>query len=69
MIVGAGLVLWYCIGVAGFVFWFTKDHDIGIFEAVVGLFAGIMGPFAWPFGYWIHGDRSKPIVLIKKRRR
>lgn len=60
---------WYIIGLHGFVYWWTVDHDFTSSEIPVVIVAGSLGPIAHVFGYAIHG---KPLlvntnVLIKKK--
>ena len=64
------LVLWYVIGVAGFIFWWTRKHDLTLTILPLSLGAGILGVLAWIFGAVIHGDKiSNDKVIIKRRKK
>jgi hypothetical protein len=54
--------LWWVVGVAAFVYWWTQDCDLGWSEAILACFAGLMGPIAILFGYMLHGKSSTPII-------
>lgn len=47
--------VWYASGVASFVYWWS--HEWGNINGHYGLAAivGLLGPFAFPLGYLIHG--------------
>lgn len=63
------IVSWWVVGVAGFVFWWTKDYDLELVDVLLGFGAGVAGPISWMFGYSIHGRsrKFKSKVIIKKR--
>lgn len=61
------LALWWLTGIAGFVFWWTKDFDLRIGSALGSLLFGTMGPLAWLVGYFAHRDPRQPTVLIHRR--
>jgi hypothetical protein len=46
MIILLMVVGWYVSGVASFIFWWTRDYDLALGDAVFGLFVGAAGPFA-----------------------
>jgi hypothetical protein len=46
---------WWLSGMAGFVFWWTREWAMEPFEYLVAVMAGILGPFSWLVGYGIHG--------------
>lgn len=50
-------IVWYFIGVAGFVFWFSKEHKFNLKSFKFMLYAGFYGVFAWIVGYLIHGKK------------
>lgn len=61
-------IFWFILGVSGFIFWWTAQHNLTIGELMFSVLPGItLGPFAWIVGYFIHGDRSK--ILIEKRKK
>lgn len=64
------LILWYLIGLGGFLFWFSKDWDIKLDALLLGMVCAVVGPFTWILGWFIHGEPLKlaDIVLIKKRK-
>jgi hypothetical protein len=59
-------IAWYAIGVAGFIYWWTSEHDLDGTMAAFSLFVGLMGPCAWGLGFLIHSPRAR--VIIRKRR-
>ena len=58
------IFLWLLSGVAGFIFWYTKDTDFKTTHILPALLVGIIGPISWVVGYMIYG---KGKTLIKKR--
>jgi hypothetical protein len=68
MIVLLAILLWWAVGVAGFVFWWTNEHDLEIGDLTLGVIAGVMGPLTWPIGWCIHGDHSASSRPIMRRR-
>lgn len=63
--------VWWFVGSAGFLFWFSKDFDIDGNTVLLSCLIGLSGPLSWIMGWWIHGDivfgwGSK--VFIKKRK-
>lgn len=60
-------VIWYVVGVASFVYWWTKDHDLQLGEVIVAMFVGLIGPIAFLAGSYIHGG-SEGITIIKQRK-
>lgn len=65
-------VLWWLTGMSGFIYWWTKDHDLDITDAIIGAMVSVVGPLSWPFGWYIHTDPAYrkscgPVVLIKRR--
>lgn len=61
-------IVWYAIGVWGFVYWWTKDFDLGMVEVLIMLLAGCVGILSWLIGLGIHGDKTKNKVIIMHRR-
>lgn len=50
--------MWWAIGLAGFLFWYTydpNDYDVGAREIVFGSIMAVMGPLTWLIGWFIHG--------------
>lgn len=60
------IVLWYISGVASFIYWWTKSHDLTATDMVFALFVGLIGPIAFIMGAQIHGNG---FVLIKKQKK
>ena len=60
-------VIWYICGIRGFVYWWTTEWDFTINKVGVCLFVGISGPLAWLIGYFIHGSKKEPKILIKRK--
>lgn len=59
------LIMWYVIGVVGFLFWWTIENDFTTDDVPVAAAAGLIGPFAWFVGFNIHGKQS---TIFKKRK-
>ncbi len=65
----AVVILWYLIGLGGFVYWWTTEFDLKLSTIPILLFAGLVGPLTWFYGFVIHGHvRVKPLVLIRRRK-
>jgi len=45
------LVVWYLIGIVGFIYWWTKVYVYTIRDIGLSLYAGLIGPLAWVTGY------------------
>lgn len=69
-------ILWWLSGVAGFVFWWTKEYPLTLkaSEILLCVFVGIIGPFSWILGAAIHGGdggvakvKAQPKIIFKKR--
>lgn len=51
-----GLAVWWVAGMTGFAYWYTTDYPMDAQAAVLMPIVGVaLGPFAWLFGYVIHG--------------
>lgn len=51
-------VLWYCIGIRSFKFWWLREFsEIGRYDRPLMFYMAFFGPFAWVMGYGIHGKR------------
>ena len=61
------LVAWFSTGMAGFAFWWTTHYDLTTGEIPLLTLTGLVGPFSWVIGYFIHGTRDHTAVLMKKR--
>lgn len=64
------LVIYYVLGISGFVYWWTKDHDLELFpDFFLMLFIGTSGPLTWLIGKSIHGTPLKwPTIILKKKK-
>ena len=52
--------IWLACGVGGFLHWYTYEHGpVGPEKAILVAGAAMLGPFAWPVGWLIHGG-AKP---------
>jgi hypothetical protein len=61
------LLVWWVLGVIGFLYWWTSTDDFTTKELPWMLVFGLYGPFTFIIGYNIHGKKSGPKVIIKKR--
>ncbi|PCI27762.1 hypothetical protein COB55_05135 [Candidatus Wolfebacteria bacterium] len=58
------IILWYGIGIWGFIYWWTTELDFTNDEYGICLLVGMLGPFTWIMGYFVH---KKDKVIFKKR--
>lgn len=65
----AYVFMYYVIGFAGFVYWWTKEYDYDTSDISLSLFLGICGPFTWLLGWLIHTNRqfTIPRLIIRKK--
>lgn len=59
-----GCILWYIIGMASFIYWWTSEHDFDTSLIPLCLFFGFFGLITFIIGADIH---KEPIVIFKKR--
>lgn len=64
IIIGA---VWWVIGAASFVYWWTREYDFTLVHILAVLIIGWLGPVGWIIGRLMHGEQVEPIVLIKAR--
>lgn len=62
------IVLWWAIGTASFIYWWTSEFDLTVCSGIGSLFAGSVGPIAFFIGWCIHGEARLPTVLMKARK-
>lgn len=60
------IFIWWLLGFASFVFWWTTTCDLDIPSAIYGCIIGVVGPIAFILGFIIHGNK-KPFIFIKSR--
>ena len=58
------MLIWYAIGVHGFIHWWTTDHDFTNEEVTLAMVIGLTGPFAHVIGSTIHGEPVTPYTII-----
>lgn len=62
------VLAWPASGVASTYWWWTTEHDLRMIDAIVlGLVGIVAGPFAFAFGWMIHGKHEDDAVLIRRR--
>lgn len=62
------LILWWLLGLSGFIFWQTRHSDVSLEDLLFGATCvSILGPFTFLVGWDIHGDPIPSIVIFKKR--
>lgn len=60
------IIAWLVTGYASFVYWWIKDFDFCVNDAIFAIIPALIGPTWFFMGWCIHGDRiDKP--LIKQR--
>jgi len=62
------VVLWIAIGMASFIYWWTRDYDFTTADLFPFVFAALMGPISFPVGAMIHGGGSNGSAIIKRRK-
>ena len=60
-------VLWWIIGMAGFVFTWTSRYDFTTKDVVIAVMAGMQGPFAWLFGWLALIRKPWAKTILRKR--
>lgn len=62
-------IVWYIIGCASFVYWWTKDYDFETEDVIAALLIGVGGIACFFIGWFIHGGSliKNPKVLFKKK--
>jgi len=65
------IVVWYVIGILGFIFWWARESNLYHLDILLTVFVGgTLGPFTWLVGATIHhpaSDNHKKI-LVKRRK-
>ena len=72
LLIALAVSAWYISGVAGVIFWWTKDFDFDTDDRAAAAFLGLFGPITWVLGIFVHGSfsmRRPPRVLFKRRGR
>ncbi len=62
-------IVWYALGIWGFVWWWTRTHDFTSNDIMLMLWIGLLGPGSWLMGLGIHGlknKQSKNVILKRK---
>lgn len=59
------LIIWYILGVLGFIHWWTHDNPLYTKDLFAAFIIGLMGPLSFIAGYCIHGREGRP--LLKQR--
>ena len=69
MIFAFVFIVWWGLGVTGFVYWWTKEYDLTLTECFGAFFCGVLGPIAWIVGKGIHGKSTgrPPWIVMRKR--
>ncbi len=61
------MLTWWVVGVAGFVFWWSKEFKLEVEDLMASIFiGGILGPLAWIAGWFLHGSGYNKIKNIFK---
>ena len=64
------VVLWVAIGMASFIYWWTRDLDFTSGEIPLAIAAACFGPLCWIMGWSLHGKAFRPngSAIIKRRK-
>jgi hypothetical protein len=49
------IAIWYVCGLAGFIYWWTREFPLTWRRIPLMLLCGSMGPLTWLVGWNIHG--------------
>ena len=60
------IFIWWFAGMTGYIYWWTREYDLGIEDLLFSIAVGLIGPIAWGVGALIHSDLGEK-VLIKQR--
>lgn len=58
-------LVWWIVGVASFVYWWTKNYDFRAEDSVIAILVGFFGPVAFIVGWAMDGNSKK--IIIKRR--
>lgn len=50
---------WFCTGVSASLFWWNYQFSNLEYSSSIWILGGILGPIAWPVGYFIHYGRPR----------
>jgi len=60
------IIIWFAIGVWGFVYWWTKDFDLTTKCIPIMFLTGCCGIFSWFVGWTIHGEKKERILMRRR---
>ena len=65
------IILWYLIGLYGFIWWESSIEDIYFDTIEIGWMLALCGPVVWVMGFFVYVDINFifPHILIKSRRK
>jgi hypothetical protein len=49
-------IAWYLMGIASFLFWWSREFNIITNDLFMSLIVGVLGPTAWMLGYIMHSN-------------
>lgn len=52
------IILWYLVGLAAPIYFMMRDFNDLTGGLIIGFVAGLVGPFAWAIGIFIHNIRG-----------
>ena len=69
------VVLWWLVGLLGFIFWCTREFDFESNDVLPACFISIIGPLTFivgffiPFirGFFIYSENEENKIIFKKR--
>ena len=62
------ILIWWMIGMSGFIFWWTKELDMDLNVFLFGCLVGLIGPITWIAGYFIHDNHGFAEKIVFKKR-
>ena len=62
-----GIVIYYAIGVYGFIYWWTMEFDLNHEDLLLTALAGMLGPLTWLVGWAVHAKTPDKTIIKRKK--
>lgn len=66
--IGALLVGWWITGFLSSRYWWKKDYEVSLSSNILLAWSGLLGPIAWPMGWFLHACRNPEAISKPKAR-